>query len=57
MLNSIFVRGYDIDGTVKLLCKYLRAYENRGKFKGINKMCRNNGKRYFLTVHVIYMYI
>jgi len=40
----IYFRPYKVDDGVQLVCKYLRAYDNRSNpKKGINKLYNDNG--------------
>ena len=41
----VYCRPYDVDEGVQLVCKYLRAYDNRNNLKkGINKLYNDNSK-------------
>ena len=49
VLCSLY-RPYDIDSSVQLVCKYLRAYKNRGDGRrGINRLYTDNSKSYTLS--------
>ena len=44
-MHKIFCRPYDVNESVQLVCKYLRAYEHRSNVKwGINKLYDENSK-------------
>ena len=52
-------RPYDINPSVQLVCKYLRAYKNQADLsQGINRLFTDNSKNYmyqscvYLVMHV-----